>query len=319
MSVSHPSTVVYTHAEFTEHVTPQGHPECHQRYQAIYEHLHSADIADRIIWKRAQEAALRFIELNHARAYVRYVEEACLNLETSLLDGGDTYGGHDSFRVARLGVGAALALVDDVLSGDYKNGFAALRPPGHHACKDKAMGFCLFNNVAIAARYAKTVYGLERVLILDWDVHHGNGTQNSFYNDNTVYFISLHQYPFYPGTGGSDEVGIEAGKGYTLNVPLPAGADGAVYRAAFREQVVPAMVSFKPELILLSAGFDAHMQDAMGGIDLVEEDFQWMTQEVVAVAQQVCGGRVVSLLEGGYHLTALARSALAHVNALAHA
>lgn len=310
------TTVIYTHPEFSEHLTPPGHPECYQRYQAIYEHLHSSAIADKVVWKRAEEANLNFIEFNHSRAYVRFVEEACLNLEVSTIDGGDTYVCHESFRVARLGVGAAIALVDDVLSGECKNGFVALRPPGHHACEEKAMGFCLFNNVAIAARYAQACYGLERVLILDWDVHHGNGTQDSFYNDASVFFISLHQYPFYPGTGSADEIGIGPGKGTTLNIPMSAGAAGKDYRAAFAQLIEPAIRAFAPHLILLSAGFDAHRQDDMAGIELDDIDFGWMTEQVLAIADEVCGGRVVSLLEGGYHLEALARSVKLHVECL---
>ena len=210
------------------------------------------------------------------------------------------------------GVGAACLAVDDVVSGQVSNAFVAARPPGHHAERATAMGFCLFNQAAIAARHAQEALGLSHIAIIDWDVHHGNGTQDIFWSDPTVLYASLHQMPLYPGTGAASERGL----GNILNVPLPPGAKGDEFRTAWSELILPAVERFSPGLILVSAGFDAHARDPLAHLRLTEADFTWVTSEICAAARRVCGGRVVSMLEGGYDLDALARSVAAHVRAL---
>ncbi|MEO8167623.1 MAG: histone deacetylase, partial [bacterium] len=228
-----------------------------------------------------------------------------------MLDEGDTHAARESFNVAMLGAGAVTNAIDAVLNGNVTNAFCAVRPPRHHAEKERPMGFCLFNNVAIGARYAQRVHGVKKVAILDWDVHHGNGTQHIFEEDPTVFYISLHQYPFYPGTGARDEKGIGKGKGFTLNIPFPAGTGEERYLEVFSAEVVPALEDYKPELLLISAGFDAHMNDPLGGMKLTEESFGKMTKLVKDIAP------IVSVLEGGYDLDGLARSIDSHLQELA--
>jgi acetoin utilization deacetylase AcuC-like enzyme len=240
---------------------------------------------------------------------VDYVRETCES-GGGLLDEGDTYAVRESFEAATLAAGSVLAAIDAVLEGSVDSAFCGIRPPGHHAERDRPMGFCLFNNVAIGARYAQTVHGIRNIAVLDWDVHHGNGTQHIFENDRSVLYISLHRYPFYPGTGARDERGSGNGEGYTVNIPLPAGSGEHEYLAAFEETVLPALLSFKPDLLILSAGFDAHRSDPLGGMALTEESFATMTNQILNIAP------IVSVLEGGYHLDALARSAEAHVRIL---
>jgi acetoin utilization deacetylase AcuC-like enzyme len=202
------------------------------------------------------------------------------------------------------------------MQGEAENGFALIRPPGHHAESGEALGFCLFNNVAITAKYLKRRYGLEKILILDWDVHHGNGTQHTFEDDPSVFYVSVHQYPWYPGTGSHSETGTGAGNGATLNCPMPAGSGDEDYRAAFGQTILPAARAFKPDAVLISAGFDAHAADPLGGINLSTNFYRWMTSEVMEIADSSAGGRVISLLEGGYDLDALASCVVAHVEVL---
>jgi acetoin utilization deacetylase AcuC-like enzyme len=227
-----------------------------------------------------------------------------------LLDEGDTFAVPKSFQVALLASGGVIDAIDAVLGKKVDSAFCAARPPGHHAKRDRAMGFCLFNNVAIGARYAQQEHGLARVAILDWDVHHGNGTQHIFEQDPSVFYISLHQYPFYPGTGAHEERGIGEGEGFTLNFPLPAGTGETRYLQAFTDEIVPALESFNPGLLLISAGFDAHKDDPLGGMKLTEDSFAKMTKLVKDTAP------VVSVLEGGYNLEALARCTDSHLTAL---
>jgi acetoin utilization deacetylase AcuC-like enzyme len=223
----------------------------------------------------------------------------------------------DSYRVARLAVGGALAAVDAVTRDQVRNAFTAVRPPGHHALRDRAMGFCLFNNIAIAARYVQEHHGLERVLIVDWDVHHGNGTQAIFYEDPTVLYFSTHQYPFYPGTGAANETGAGAGLGFTVNAPLPAGSGDEEITTAFRGKLIPAAEAFRPQFVLVSAGFDAHRDDPLALLRVTEAGYAALTGIVLDLADRFAGGRLVSLLEGGYNLQALARSVEAHLRVLA--
>jgi acetoin utilization deacetylase AcuC-like enzyme len=221
----------------------------------------------------------------------------------------DTYLSPESFAVALCAAGSACAATDAVMEGQVRNAFVACRPPGHHAEGDRAMGFCLFNNVAIAARHAQKKHGVGRVAIVDWDVHHGNGTQAIFRNDATVLYASTHEMPLYPGTGAMAETGV----GNIFNAPLAAGADGEAFAAAMRARILPAIDNFAPDLILISAGFDAHWRDPLASLNFKEEDFAWATDAVMEIAARRCGGRVVSVLEGGYDLTGLAQSVATHV------
>jgi acetoin utilization deacetylase AcuC-like enzyme len=219
----------------------------------------------------------------------------------------------DSFRVAKLATGGALAAVDRVMDGTVDNAFVAARPPGHHALPDRAMGFCLINHVAVAARYVQKKYGLERVLIVDWDVHHGNGTQDIFYSDPSVFYFSTHQWPHYPGSGAAAETGSGAGIGATLNVPLAKGDGDAEIVAAFADKLIPAAKSFRPDFVLVSAGFDGHRGDPLAGLEVTAVGYGELTRIVVDIANEYARGRLVSLLEGGYDLTALSRSVETHL------
>jgi len=233
----------------------------------------------------------------------------------TVLDSGDTHVSRDSYAAALLAAGGGLAGVDFAMRGDNHRAFCAVRPPGHHAEHDHAMGFCLFNNIAIGARYAQEHHGLTRVAIVDWDVHHGNGTQAAFYDDPSVLYVSIHQYPYYPGTGGKNERGAGKGTGTTLNIPLNAGSGDEVYLDAMREIIVPALVDFSPELIMISAGFDAHRDDPLAGMNVTEKGFGEMTR-LILEASESARGRIVSVLEGGYDLKALGRSVESHLREL---
>jgi acetoin utilization deacetylase AcuC-like enzyme len=260
------------------------------------------------------------LERVHERAYLQRVREAC-EAEELYIDVPDCTIGRESFEIARLAAGAAVQAVDGVMSGRFVNAFCALRPPGHHAERNRAMGFCLLNNAAIAARRLLDDYALSRVLLLDWDVHHGNGTQHLFEDDPRVFYISLHGHPgiLYPGTGYAHERGVGAGEGFTLNIPLLPPAGDEAYRRAFDELIHPAIESFRPEFILISAGFDAHRLDPLGPLALETESFGWMSDALAHAARRHGGGRLVSFLEGGYHLDALANSVSLHVERLLQA
>ncbi len=304
------------HDIFLNHDTGHSHPENHLRLEHMYRHLRGISLGDRIVDVSAKEADPSLLELVHDLAYIEYVRKTCDGHESAILDDGDTRVCEASFDVALHGVGAAIQAVEMVDDGRFDRVFVAARPPGHHAMPNHAMGFCLFNNVAIAARYAQQKLGFRRVMILDWDVHHGNGTQDVFFDDPTVFFCSLHQYPFYPGTGSENENGAGDGKNYTMNIPMPAGAEMEHYREAMLNQVIPAAAAFQPELLLISAGFDAHTSDQLANINLRDEDFKELTKLSMLIADQHCKGRLVSLLEGGYHKEALTRSVLQHLMAL---
>jgi len=232
------------------------------------------------------------------------------------IDSPDVPVSRESYEIALLAAGGTLRLIDAVFRQEARNGFGLLRPPGHHAERNQALGFCLFNNVAIGARYAQKKYGAERVLIVDWDVHHGNGTQHFFEEDPTVFYFSMHQYPYYPGTGHSWERGVAAGSGATLNLPVPAGTSNRSYLEAFEEVFLPRAREFAPDLILISAGFDAHKNDPLAGLDLTERAYERMTESLKELAREVAKERIVSVLEGGYNLEALAQSIEIHIRAL---
>ena len=301
------NTRLYHHDVFAEHLTGPGHPERPDRMKAVAAAL-EAEVFQHLDRVEAPEGSLESIYRCHPEDYVRKVAKVIPDDGLSRID-ADTIVSPKSFTAAMHAVGAATAAVDDVVSGSAKNVFVAARPPGHHAEKTTAMGFCLFNTAAIAARHAQSVHGLERVAIVDWDVHHGNGTQDIFWADPSVLYASTHQMPLYPGTGAKDETGA----GNIVNAPLASGDGGEQFRAAMLERILPALEDFAPDLVIISAGFDAHYRDPLAGLELTEADFDWATGQLLDVAERHSGGRLVSLLEGGYDLQGLAFSTAAHV------
>jgi acetoin utilization deacetylase AcuC-like enzyme len=297
------------------HDTGAFHPERPGRVDAVLQGLHLAGLLERcrlIAPRPASEAELLRV---HTPAYLERVA-ADIAAGRHQLSTGDTAIGPESERIARLAAGGVLAAVEAVLAGQVANAFAVVRPPGHHASAERGMGFCLYNNIAIAARHLQAVHGIGRILILDWDVHHGNGTQAIFENDPSVFVCSSHQAPLYPGTGARAERGRGAGVGTTLNCPLPAGSGGAEVLAAWREEVLPAAAAFAPDFVLISAGFDSRHDDPLGGFQLMDADFAELTRLALAVADRHAGGRLVSALEGGYDLPGLAAAGAAHMGAL---
>jgi acetoin utilization deacetylase AcuC-like enzyme len=304
------ATLLYTHPACLDHDTGPGHPECSDRLRAVIGALETEEFA--LLERRlAPRASLDQIAAVHDRRYVEAVFEAIPAQGYVLLD-GDTTASPGSGEAALRAAGAVVAAIDAVIGGEAANAFCAVRPPGHHAESDQAMGFCLFNNVAIGAAHARQAHGLERVAVVDFDVHHGNGTQHMFERDPGLFYASTHQWPLYPGTGAPEERGC----GNILNVPLPPGAGSAEFRDAMSQQVLPALDQFQPDLVIVSAGFDAHAADPLAMLELVESDYAWVTKALADLAQAHCGGRLVSALEGGYDLAALSRSAAAHVRSL---
>lgn len=303
------------HDSFLKHDTGAGHPERPGRLQSITNHLKEIKLWQQLQHMLIDEAPEEWLLQVHSLEHIRFLKHAC-SQGMMTLDGGDTHASKESYDVALLAVGGVLAATDAVMNGLLQNAFCAVRPPGHHAERDKVMGFCLLNNIAVAARYAQLKFRAERVAIIDWDVHHGNGTQHIFYNDKSVLYMSTHQYPFYPNTGSRGERGAGDGKGYTLNIPMFAGAGEEEFIEAFTEEIIPSLENFHPDLILISAGFDAHRDDPLANLELTEESFGKLTSMVAETAAKVCNGRIVSILEGGYSLTALPRSVEAHLRAM---
>jgi acetoin utilization deacetylase AcuC-like enzyme len=298
---------------YLKHLPGESHPERPERIQAL---LNLAGALDKQMFELASpRAATRAdVEYTHGADHVRLVESTSKHNRYAL--DGDTITCRDSFGVALLAVGGFLTLLDAIASKQSSNGFALVRPPGHHALRDHAMGFCLFNTMAIGAEYLKRVYGAKKILIMDWDVHHGNGTQAAFYDDPTVFFISTHQFPFYPGSGAVNETGVGAGEGLTLNVPLPAGCTDVEYLQVFQDIVVPAAEKFQPDWILVSAGFDPHRRDPLGGMNVTEEGFGAMARLLLMLANRFADGRIAFLLEGGYDLAGLRDSVAAVLAAM---
>jgi acetoin utilization deacetylase AcuC-like enzyme len=307
------ATLVVAHNDCIGHQPGRGHPEAPGRLSAVLEILKDPEFAG-VIREEAPLGAEADLVRIHDRAFVSAVLAAVPTSGHVALD-ADTILSPGSGAAALRAVGAVVAAVDAVVGGRANNAFCAVRPPGHHAEPNHAMGFCVFNSIAVAARHAQTVHGLSRVAIIDFDVHHGNGTQAVAEGDPTLFFASSHQYPLYPGTGAASETGV----GNLVNVPLPAGTNGVVFRRAFETKILPALDAFAPELLLVSAGFDAHRADPLAGLELEEADFAWVTSRLVEAARRHCQGRLVSVLEGGYDLRALAGSAAAHVAALMQA
>ncbi|MGV1958010.1 histone deacetylase family protein [Agrobacterium sp. 22-214-1] len=304
------ATRLYEHPIFLEHITPPGHPERPDRLRSLniaLEHPNFERLERKEAPQANEDAVLLAHPEEHLLAIMRQIPEE--DGEINRVE-ADTYVSHKSLQAALTGIGAAMAAVDDVFTGAADNVFVAARPPGHHAETAKAMGFCLFNNVAIAARHAQKAHGAERIAIIDWDVHHGNGTQDIFWNDTSVLFCSTHQMPLYPWSGDKNETGV---KNNIVNAPLLPNTGSEYFREAFKSRVLPAIADFSPDLILISAGFDAHHRDPLAQINLVGEDFDWATGRLLEMADKYTSNRVVSLLEGGYDLEGLAESAAMHI------
>ena len=294
-----------------------GHPERPERLTAVLGGLERAGLLDGLVRVPARPATDDELALAHDRSYLELVKRELANVQgVAELSTGDTDVTRESLAAARAAAGGVLNAADAVASGRLKNAFCAVRPPGHHATRNRGMGFCIFNNVAIAARYLQKVHGIRRVLIVDFDYHHGNGTQDIFYDDDSVFYFSTHHYGAYPGTGSASETGTGKGAGTTLNVPLPPGASDAQILAAFEQQLVPAARRFKPDFILVSAGFDGMRRDLLGQFDITPAGYAAITRVIVRLADELCQGRVVSVLEGGYRLDGLAESVAAHVKVL---
>ena len=302
-------------AAFVRHEPGPAHPESPDRYRALKKAFDRAGLLDKLTHIAARPATDDDLHLCHTRAYLATVRHDIAR-RSATLSTGDTAIGEHTMEVAALAAGASMAGVDAVMTGRARNAFAAVRPPGHHATASRGMGFCVFNNAAIAARHARKAYGLERVLIVDWDVHHGNGTQDIFYEDHSVFYFSTHQWPWYPGTGSADETGAGSGKGTTMNCPFPAGSGHAEIAGAFRKKLVPAMAAYRPELVILSAGFDSRRGDPLGRFVLRDGDFRELTEIAMEIAAGSANGRLLSILEGGYSLTGLAAAATSHIEAL---
>ncbi len=306
-------TAVVVDKGYLKHQPGDAHPERPERIKVL---LDLADDLDRTKFAllAPKPASRADIEAIHSKEHVRLVESTSAHNFYAL--DGDTITCRDSFAVGILAVGGFLHLLDAIAAKEAQNGFALVRPPGHHALRNQAMGFCLFNTIAIGADYVKRVHGAKKVLIVDWDVHHGNGTQDTFYHDPSVLFISTHQFPFYPGTGSVSEVGAGAGEGYTINVPLPAGCADPEYLCVFRDIVVPAVERFQPDWVLVSAGFDSHQRDPLGGMGVTEAGFAVMAQQLLLAAAKFAGARIAFVLEGGYDLAGLKMSVATVLDAM---
>jgi acetoin utilization deacetylase AcuC-like enzyme len=309
-------TAIVHHPVFEKHDTGFGHPERPERYRIVIDALQGDDD----LWKgvvevEAAEAKRSDIQACHTPQHFKHVEEA-VREGRGYLD-ADTMVSGDSLEAALRGAGASCQAVDLIMEGAAKNAFVPVRPPGHHATPDRAMGFCLFNNAGVAARYAQKRYKeIDQVAILDWDVHHGNGTQGIFYDDPSIFYFSMHQYPWYPGTGSRGETGQGRGQGYTLNVPLKAATPTGDQRRAFDSAIEEIAAKFTPDLVIISAGFDAHADDPLGQLLLTDADFVQMTRVVKEWAGESCGGRIISCMEGGYNLDTLGETVRAHVREL---
>lgn len=303
------SLQLYTHPVCLRHDPGAGHPEAPARLGAVLDALNTAFPA--LPWIEAPLADRRMLARAHGGALLHSLLDSPVQTARRLDE--DTAMSADSAEAAQRAAGAVCAAVDAVMGGTAQRAFCAVRPPGHHATRHTAMGFCLFNSIAVGALHAMDAHGLQRVAVVDFDVHHGNGTQDILWNEPRALYVSSHQHPLYPGTGMAEERG---GSGRTLNVPLPEGCDSRQFRHAYRDEVLPALEAFRPQLLLISAGFDAHRLDPLAGLNLGAADYEWLTLELVDIARRHARGRVVSALEGGYSLTALRECSVAHVRAL---
>ena len=301
-------TGIITTDTYLNHDTGQGHPERADRVSVVVQNLKKNK---KLIWKKPLKFDTKYLKIAHESDYIDEVENSFPKKGLHFLD-GDTIVSPGSRQASSDAVASIITAIDSVQNKEFKNVFCPVRPPGHHAEKDKAMGFCIYNNVAVGAHYLIEKYKLNKIAIIDFDVHHGNGTQDIFYNNEKVLYISTHQYPFYPGTGSSNEKG---GSNNILNVPLEAGTSSKIYFNSF-EHVLKKLKDFKPEFILLSSGFDAHTQDPLAQVNLKSKDFYEITKRIINIANNICNGKIVSILEGGYDLNALRESAYEHVKAL---
>jgi acetoin utilization deacetylase AcuC-like enzyme len=295
---------------YANHNTGQDHPEKADRVTVVIEQL-KKNKSKNLIWKKPSKFDLKYLELTHEKSYLDGINDAFPSKGVNFLD-GDTILSPGSKEATMDAVGSIITAIDSVMNKEFKNAFCAVRPPGHHAEKQKAMGFCVYNNVAVGAYYLLEKYNLSKVAIIDFDVHHGNGTQDIFYDNEKVLYISSHQYPYYPGSGASNEKGI---KDNILNIPLIAGTQSHEFLNAY-DSIFKKLNDFKPEFILLSAGFDAHKDDPLAQINLESKDYYTLTKRIMAIAKNICGGKIVSILEGGYNLNALRESVEFHIKSL---
>ena len=307
------TTCIFTADSSIQHDTGLGHPECPERIPSIINGLKKIQ-SQKLIWKNVGSFDAKYIKLTHSEKYFEKINQSFPKEGLAFLD-GDTIVSKGSKKAAYDAVGAIINAIDAVMNKEFDNAFCVVRPPGHHAEKEQAMGFCVFNNVAIGATYLMEKYKMNKVAIIDFDVHHGNGTQDIFYNEKKVLYISSHQFPFYPGTGSEDETGKYNN---ILNIPLKAGTNSREFFASYNK-VYDKLNEFKPEFILLSAGFDAHKNDPLANINLESKDYYTLTKEIIKIAKQVSNNRIVSILEGGYNLSAIQESAKFHVEALLEA
>lgn len=290
---------------YMQHTAGFDHPESPLRLAAIYEMLDSTDMSRKFTSIEPREATHKEIAAIHSSSYINYIAETCGH---SVQLDPDTATSPETYRIAKLAAGGVMNAIDSVVAGTVDNAFALVRPPGHHAERGSAAGFCIFNNIAIGAMHAILHHNMKRILIVDWDLHHGNGTQHIFYDDQRVLYFSTHQYPYYPGTGGMDEIGQGNGKGYTINVPLRGGRGDGDYVKIFRKILQPVAMEFKPELVLLSAGFDIYHQDPLGNMCVTPGGFAAMAHILLNIADRCCNGRLVAVLEGGYNIQGLTKS-----------
>ncbi len=308
-------TAFFYHPVFQKHKTGWKHPEKQHRLTAIVGGLKQAGLWELLQHPAILPATVADLTAIHDPQYIDHIRRVC---EAGGLFAPDdvTIGSPDTYEAALMAAGAILTAVDTVMAGHAPNAFCAVRPPGHHAERDRARGFCFFNNVAIGAKYLQQHHGIQRVAIIDWDVHHGNGTQQAFYDDPSVFYFSIHQHPLYPQSGRAHEIGIGKGKGFTLNYPITAGSTDTDYLRILKDYLRPALAQFRPEFILISSGFDAHHADPLAGMALTEQGFEDLTRLVTAMASEYCEKRLVSVLEGGYDVKALAACVVAHIKVL---
>lgn len=304
------TTCIFTSNSSIKHDTGPGHPECPERIPAILTGLKKIQ-SQKLIWREIGSFDEKYIELTHSKKYLEKINQSFPKEDLVFLD-GDTIVSNGSKKAAYDAVGAIINAIDAVMNQEFDNAFCVVRPPGHHAEKEQAMGFCIFNNVAVGATYLLEKYKLDKVAIIDFDVHHGNGTQDIFYNEKKVLYISSHQFPFYPGTGSKDEIGKFNN---ILNIPLKAGTVSEEFFNSYKK-VYDKLNEFRPQFILLSAGFDAHKNDPLANVDLESRDYYILTKEIMKIAKKICSNKIVSILEGGYNLSAIQESAKYHVEAL---
>lgn len=302
------------HPDYLKHVAGPQHPERPDRLQAVLQCLADSGLAQQLTMLEIEHEAQAWIAEVHELAHIQLVQSASQRGGAAL--DPDTIVCQDSYAVALKAVAGILSAADAVMQHQVAQAFCAVRPPGHHATSQRAMGFCLFNNVAVLARYLQKQHGLDNILIVDWDVHHGNGTQFIFEEDPSILYFSIHQYPYYPGTGAAAETGQGRGQGYTMNVPMAAGGGDDAYIAAFEQQLLPRALNYNPDCVLISAGFDAHYDDPLAHMQVTEAGYRRLTQVVQEIAARCSNGRLISVLEGGYHLDALGRSVQAHIEEL---